>query len=393
MKPTVLMACLGLLALASPVWAQQKVKEKPKEEVVIRKSGNGKEKTVIVIEGDRVTVNGKPLAEYNSDDVVIHKREIEKLLNEDMFEYKVEMDLAQREMQRAQREMQRSMMDMNRNMARARTYRFAYPNDFRFEFDGDVAEVRAEPRAFLGVGLEDADKGARITNVTEGSAAARAGLKEGDIITKFNGAAIKSSEAFTEMVRAKKPNDEVELGYIKAGEKKERKIKLKLGETKSSVRVYSSGQSPRAPLPPRAPLAPLAPMEPMAPLPPFDAMDEMAWAAPPPPPGVRQPYPGSENYSWSFNGRQLGLRVQETDDSVGVKVLDVSSGSLAETAGVKENDIVTEINGKAIKSTRDCGDAMRDARDKNNYSIKVLRAGSPITLEVKIPKKLKKATF
>ena len=85
--------------------------------------------------------------------------------------------------------------------------------------------------------------------------------------------------------------------------------------------------------------------------------------------------------------------MQETDDSVGVKVLDVAEGSLAATAGVKENDIVTEIDGKAIRSTRDCADAMRDAREKNNYLIRLKRGGTPMSVEVKIPKKLKKAEF
>ena len=379
MKPKVMLACLGLLAFAAPVWAQQKGKEKPIEEVVIKKGGSGNEKTVIVIEGDRVTVNGKPLAEYGGDEVVIHKRVLGRLA-EGQVEYGRELALAQREMQRAQREMQRSVLEMGRS--RAPFYRYSYPNDFRFEFDFDGADLKSEPWAFLGVGLEDADKGVRITDVTEGSAADKAGLKEGDVITKFGGTAVKTAEALTEQVRAKKPNDEVELSYIKAGEKKERKLKVKLGESKSMVRVYSSsGQSPRAPR------APLSPMPPIAPL---DEID-MIWA--PEPPAMPRAFSSTEGFSWSYNGRQLGLRVQETDDSVGVKVLDVSEGSLAETAGVKENDIVTSIDGKNIKSTRDCADAMRDARDKNNYMIRLLRGGSPMTVEVKIPKKLKKAEF
>ena len=382
MKPKVMLACLGLLAFAAPVWAQQKGKEKPIEEVVIKKGGSGNEKTVIVIEGDRVTVNGKPLAEYGGDEVVIHKRVLGRLA-EGQVEYGRELALAQREMQRAQREMQRSVLEMGRS--RAPFYRYSYPNDFRFEFDFDGADLKSEPWAFLGVGLEDADKGVRITDVTEGSAADKAGLKEGDVITKFGGTAVKTAEALTEQVRAKKPNDEVELSYIKAGEKKERKLKVKLGESKSMVRVYSSsGQSPRAP---RAPLSPMPPMPPIAPL---DEID-MIWA--PEPPAMPRAFSSTEGFSWSYNGRQLGLRVQETDDSVGVKVLDVSEGSLAETAGVKENDIVTSIDGKNIKSTRDCADAMRDARDKNNYMIRLLRGGSPMTVEVKIPKKLKKAEF
>lgn len=385
MKPKVMLACLGLLAFAAPVWAQQKGKEKPKEEVVIKKDGSGNEKMVIVIEGDRVTVNGKPLAEYGGDEVVINKRALGRLA-EGQVEYRREMELAQREMQRAQREMQRSIVELGRS--RVPSYRYSYPNDIRFGFEYDGAEVKSEPRAFLGVGLEDADKGVRITDVTEGSAADKAGLKEGDVITKFGGTVVKTADALTEQVRARKPNDEVELSYIKAGEKKERKLKVKLGESKSMVRVYSSsGQSPRPPRPPRAPLSPIPPMPPLAPL---DEID-MIWA--PDAPAMPRTFSSTEGFSWSYNGRQLGLRVQETDDSVGVKVLDVSEGSLAATAGVKENDIVTSIDGKNIKSTRDCADAMRDARDKNNYMIRLLRGGSPMTVEVKIPKKLKKAEF
>jgi serine protease Do len=360
---------------------------KPKEEVIIKKSGSGKEKTTIVIDGDRITVNGKPLAEYHGDKIVFHEKALEKLSEENLFEYRHEMELAQHEMQRAQREAQRALADLNR---RSYNYRFRapYAQGFKFEFDGDMELSKGEPVAFLGVGLEDADKGVRITDITEGSPASKAGLKENDIITRFNGTSVKSAEALTELVRSKKPNDEVELGYIKAGEKKERKMKLKLGETNRTVRVYSSsGQSPRAPRPPKAPMAPMPPIAPMAPM----AEIEGIWA--PDAPDAPMTFRSYNNFSWSGSGRSLGLRVQETDDSVGVKVLDVSEGSLAATAGIRENDVVTEIDGKAIRSTRDCAEAMQGAREKNNYNIRLLRGGSPMTVEVKIPKKLKKAEF
>ncbi len=39
-------------------------------------------------------------------------------------------------------------------------------------------------RPFLGVSLADADNGARIAQVTAGTAAAKAGLKAGDVVTK-----------------------------------------------------------------------------------------------------------------------------------------------------------------------------------------------------------------
>lgn len=390
MKTKFMVACFGLMAFALPAWAQQKGQAKPKEEVIIKKNGTGKEKTTIVIDGDRITVNGKPLAEYHGDKIVIHEKALEKLSGENLFEYRHEMELAQQEMQRAQREAQRALADLDRRSYRY-PYRFPYAQGFRFEFDGDREDSKAEPVAFLGVGLEDADKGVRITDITEGSPASKAGLKEDDIITKFNGTGVKTADALTEMVRSKKPNDEVELSYIKAGEKKERKMKLRLGETKRTVRVYSSnGQSPRSPRPPMPPMAPMPPMPPMPPMAPLVEMDGI-WA--PDAPDAPMTFRSYNNFSWNGSGRNLGLRVQETDDSVGVKVLDVSEGSLAAAAGIRENDVVTEIDGKSIRSTRDCAEAMQGAREKNNYYIRILRGGSPMTMEVKVPKNLKKAEF
>ena len=47
-----------------------------------------------------------------------------------------------------------------------------------------------ENRAMLGVVTEGNEKGAVIQSVTKESAAEKAGIKEGDIITKVNGATI-----------------------------------------------------------------------------------------------------------------------------------------------------------------------------------------------------------
>src|SRR4051794_6660033 len=50
-----------------------KDKEKKGEDIIIHKKGDTKDKVTIVIEGDKVTVNGKPVDEYKSDDVdIIH---------------------------------------------------------------------------------------------------------------------------------------------------------------------------------------------------------------------------------------------------------------------------------------------------------------------------------
>jgi serine protease Do len=375
------------MLMAGTAFAQQK--GKVKEEVIIKKTGDGQEKTTIVIDGDRITVNGKPLAEYNGNEIVIHKREIEGLQRE-MEMRQREMVEAQRDMVEAQREMQRAQKGYRSVSPRAYRYNHNYaPYEyFEFNMENDLKElmkIDRTPRAYLGVGLEKADKGVRITNVSEGSAAAKAGLRTGDRITKLGGTAVTSPQQFTEMIRAKKPGEEVVLIYVKAGEKKEKKLKVKLGETSSDQMVFNLDDldelAPMAPRSPRPPKAPRAPMSPES---------EFFVPIPPMPPMPAFPMEGMEGFRWEGSRPQLGIRIQDTDESNGVKVLDVADGSLAATAGIKENDVITEINGKTVKNTDEAREVIKEVNDKTSYPVKLLRNGSAMNLEVKVPKKLKK---
>src|SRR4051795_3837675 len=67
---------LILSAISIGAFAQEKPEPKEKKEsndIIIHKKGDSKEKLTIVVDGDKVTVNGKPVDEYKSDDVdIIH---------------------------------------------------------------------------------------------------------------------------------------------------------------------------------------------------------------------------------------------------------------------------------------------------------------------------------
>ncbi len=65
--------------------------------------------------------------------------------------------------------------------------------------------------AFAGVTGEDADVGARVTTVTKDGPAAKAGLKEGDIVIKMGDVTIHSYNDFTVEVRRHKAGDAVKL--------------------------------------------------------------------------------------------------------------------------------------------------------------------------------------
>ncbi|MFC3244085.1 S1C family serine protease [Gordonia humi] len=59
--------------------------------------------------------------------------------------------------------------------------------------------------------------GAQVRDVADGSAAARAGLREGDVITKFNGRDIEGADELTVAVRTSKIDEAVKFTYWREG--------------------------------------------------------------------------------------------------------------------------------------------------------------------------------
>ena len=80
---------------------------------------------------------------------------------------------------------------------------------------------------YLGVGIEDADNGARLVEVRSGSPAAEAGLRQGDVVTGVTGNEIGSADELREAVAARKPGDSLELTVERDGET--RTVTVRLG--------------------------------------------------------------------------------------------------------------------------------------------------------------------
>ena len=73
--------------------------------------------------------------------------------------------------------------------------------------------------AYLGSipDFTDNTEGVRLAGVTEGSPAALAGLHEGDIIVGFAGGKVQNLEDLVDLLRGKKPGDEVEIVVHRSG--------------------------------------------------------------------------------------------------------------------------------------------------------------------------------
>ncbi|WP_372896823.1 PDZ domain-containing protein [Stieleria sp.] len=80
------------------------------------------------------------------------------------------------------------------------------------------SNVAARQRARLGIGLQSSDQGIRITNVTQGSAAARAGLQAGDVVISTNGQAITSTDQLAQIVRDADANAQLQMKVLRNGQ-------------------------------------------------------------------------------------------------------------------------------------------------------------------------------
>ena len=308
--------------------------KKENQEIIIRKKGDKDSKLTIEINGDKVTINGKPLADFKDDDITINRKNI--------------------------------------------IIRNGKGEDFNFNFSPDEftkglnwSSEDGPKKAFLGVTTDKADGGAKISDLSKDGAAEKAGLKEGDIITRVGTTTISDPETLSDAIAALKPKDNVKIYYKRDG--KENSTIATLGNRKTMAYSFSSGGDnafamPKMDVMPRINISP----------------DD--WQ------GMEQFQNGSNNFNF-MRRQKLGLKIQDTEDGTGVKILTVENGSAAEKAGLKADDVVTEIGGKKVLNTDDAREQLQENAEKQNYNIKATRNGNAMSFDIKIPKKLKTANL
>jgi len=102
---------------------------------------------------------------------------------------------------------------------------FAIPIDEVLPIVQQMIKGETPTHARLGIGVEDAatasgariTDGAKVSEVNTGSAAANAGLKSGDVITKVDDHLITSSDGLVATIRSYRPGDEVTVTYERDG--------------------------------------------------------------------------------------------------------------------------------------------------------------------------------
>lgn len=91
----------------------------------------------------------------------------------------------------------------------------------------------------------------------------------------------------------------------------------------------------------------------------------------------------------------LGVAIQELNDELkqyydvnqGVMISQVFKGDPADKAGIKPNDIITEVNGKDVDSPRELSRRIAEIKPGQKAKIKLIREGKTRTLDVEIAKR------
>ena len=96
---------------------------------------------------------------------------------------------------------------------------FAIPIDEAMRVAHEIEAGDPVSHAQLGVSVSNSTNpaGARIGEVSPGSAGAAAGLRSGDVVTRANGQVIESADGLVAAVRTLAPGDRVSLTYVRAG--------------------------------------------------------------------------------------------------------------------------------------------------------------------------------
>ena len=228
--------------------------------------------------------------------------------------------------------------------------------------------VMARSGSYLGVGAIDIDaerakalnlkeaRGVEIKSVDNDSPAAKAGLKEGDVVLDYNGTPVVGFEQFARLVRETPSGRQVRISVWRGGTTQTvtATIATRPGFTRSDADGFGFALPPFPPAPPMIPDIP---------------QSHMTW---------RSSMLGVETESLTSQLAEF-FGVKE-----GVLVRSVSRNSPAEKAGIKAGDVITKVDDNKVSSSRDISAALRNLHSKRTFPVTVVRKQQETTLNVTV---------
>jgi serine protease Do len=231
------------------------------------------------------------------------------------------------------------------------------------DLDPQLAQI-GTGSGWLGVTIEEvsADKakelklpavrGVLLTEVQDGSPAAKAGLKQGDVITEYDGERVEGTTAFRRMIRETPPGRTVQLTYWRDGRSQSASVELGSWHNEMQIAIQK-------------------------------AM---------PPQFVYRFQPGPDMLMMMGHTPTLGIEAMDLSeqlgeyfgapDGQGVLVCTVLADTPASKAGLKAGDVITKLDGDRVHNVGELRAKLREKHEEKSVSLTLLRRGTEMTIAV-----------
>jgi serine protease Do len=227
---------------------------------------------------------------------------------------------------------------------------FAVPTSMSKPIYESLVKTGKVVRGYLGIGIQDLNQdlaksfdlkgsnGALVTDLKEDGPAEKAGLKQGDVITSFQGTAIEDAVTLQRAVTRAAVGSKATMKIMRDGHEKE--MTVTIGELPDNPQIAKAdmGSSDQG-------LAGLAVQE----------LDRET-------------------------AQELGLK----GNPKGVVVTSVEPDSEAERAGLMPGDVIREINRKPVASMKDYDRVASDLKKGQNVLVLINRRGASLYLSAKV---------
>jgi serine protease Do len=197
-----------LLVTAANAQEEKKVViVKRMDTTIVHGNASGPQKMTVTVENGKITVNGKTIEGANLPEIMGGTAGIPKVM---MFKSD---------------DMNTSLPKLDGKLSEIKIVK-GVPLDMSKM--GETFNFTLNDGPKLGIGIEDVSEGAgaKVLEVTEGSAAAKAGIVKNDVITAFDGAAINDVAALQEKAAQLKAGDAITIKLTREGKTKEVTVKI-----------------------------------------------------------------------------------------------------------------------------------------------------------------------
>ena len=219
----------------------------------------------------------------------------------------------------------------------------------------------------IGVSVRDRENGdgVLIEDVESDSPAAKAGIRDGDVIVEFDGERVRSARQFARLVRETPDGRSVKATIVRDGSRQTVEVAPKReSQTADFVMPEIAGDIERQ-------------VERSLRALPKNFAFDFNWDA------------DGHPMDWARPQGRLGAQLTPLTDQLasyfgtkdGVLVSSVTADSAAAKAGLKAGDVITSINGRSVESPREVTQELRAADEGKEVEIGIVRDKKTMTLK------------